>query len=605
MKFLFKLSVFFACLSFFLFPQPAHAATNFTTDYHVVYTIDQNGITHALLNISLTNTSSQFYASSYKMQIGFDQISNVQAKDDEGAIAPDIKKDADGYEVNLNFNKKAVGVGSKQSFTLSFDTTKLARHYGKIWEIDIPGISNPNDFSNFIIELKVPPSFGQPSYIKPSQADKGLIFTKETLGRSGISIAFGEKQTYKYSLTYHLRNPNLYPITSEIALPPSTNYQDVYITNMTPKPENVILDKDGNWIAQYRLTSAQKLDVQVDGNADVALTPKQVTLTDAERKAYTSEEKYWETNNDKIRELADELRTPEAIYAYVVNTLKYDFKRVTDEKPRLGAIGALNSPNSAVCREYTDLFIAIARAAGIPAREIDGYAYTDNARQKPLSQEKDILHVWPEYYDTEKHTWVMVDPTWGSTTGGVDYFNVNDFSHFAFVLKGYSSENPLPAGGYKFSDDAISKDVQVSFTTDEPLITNTIKTDSTIPELTIAGLPIEGNVIVKNTGTSYLPEQILYLTSDTFKPGNQTLVAKGIPPYGKAEIPAKFDATSFLTNTKGDYTILVAGVSNVHTVTSALFFLTPLGGGITIGLFAITILIITIKSRRLRLSRRR
>ena len=605
MRLVIKVILLFLFLVFFVQPKQTYAATNFTTDYHVTYTIDKSGVTQALLHIVLTNTSSQFYASSYKMQIGFDDITNVKATDADGPLQPQITKADDGYAINVTFNHKAVGLGSKQDFTLTFDTTKLARHYGKIWEIDIPGIANPNDFTNFVIELKVPPSFGQASYIKPSQSDKALVFTKETLGKSGISVAFGDKQTYKYNLTYHLRNPNLYPITTEIALPPNTNYQNVYINNITPKPNNVTQDKDGNWIAQFKLMSVQKMDVHVDGTTDVSLTPKPITLSAEERKAYTQEAKYWETSSDKIRELADELRTPDAIYAYVVNTLKYDFKRVTQEKPRLGALGAFKNPSSAVCREYTDLFIAIARAAGIPAREVDGYAYTDNARQKPLSQEKDVLHVWPEYYDSQRGTWVMVDPTWGSTTGGVDYFNVNDFSHFAFVVKGYSSEYPIPAGGYKFTDDAVSKDVQVEFTTDDPEVVSRVKTESTVPALAIAGLPISGNITVKNTGSTYFQQQILYVNSKTFLPDDQAIVIKGIPPFGKTVVPVTFQPTSFLTNTTGDYTILVAGNSQVHSITSALFYLTPTGGGIILGLFAFIILIIAIKSRSLHVSRRK
>jgi transglutaminase-like putative cysteine protease len=55
-----------------------------------------------------------------------------------------------------------------------------------------------------------------------------------------------------------------------------------------------------------------------------------------------------------------------------------------------------------VCLEFTDLFIAIARAAGIPAREIDGFGYTQNAINRPISIDEDILHAWPEYYDTAK-----------------------------------------------------------------------------------------------------------------------------------------------------------------------------------------------------------
>jgi transglutaminase-like putative cysteine protease len=598
------LSLFtFIVLLLFVQVTPAQAATNFKTDYKVTYSIDESGVAHSVVNITLTNLTSQYFAPSYKMQLGFNEISNVTARDAKGPIQPIVTKNDDGYVIEVKFNNKAVGLDSKQQFDIMFDTPKIARNHGKIWEIDIPGISNPNDFASFVVDLKVPSTFGQPAYIKPKQPNSSLTFNKETLGKSGISIAFGEKQTYKFNLTYHLSNPNLYPISTEIALPPNTNYQDVYINTIEPKPENVIQDKDGNWLAQYRLKSAQKMDVIVQGNAEVNLKPEPLELTPDQLQTYTLEQKYWETSNTQIRELADELKTPERIYQYVVEALDYDFSRVTEEKPRLGALGALQNQNSAVCREFTDLFIALARAAGIPAREINGFAYTENAKQRPLFMAKDILHVWPEYYDREKKTWVMVDPTWGSTTGGVDYFDVMDFAHLAFVIKGTNSEYPIPAGGYKFTDQEVTKDVQVEFTTTPVQPSTSLTAESTIPDVVIGGLPIQGNVKVSNTGSAYLPPQVVYLTSSVFSPNNQTYATDGIPPFGSTEVAVKFQPAGFLTNTEGDYTIRVAGATNVEKVKSSPFFVTPLGGGVAVGILAFTILIIAIKSRRLRLFR--
>lgn len=597
------ISLLSICLVLSLAPTQAHAATNFRTDYRVTYSIDESGVAHSIVNITLTNLSTQYFAPSYKMQVGFNEITNVTARDSKGPMQPKVTKNDDGYVIEVQFNNKAVGLDSKQTFDIMFDTKAIARNHGKIWEIDIPGIANANDFASFVVDLRVPPSFGQPSYTKPKQPNNSLIFTKDTLGKSGISIGFGEKQYYNFNLIYHLSNPNLYPITTEIALPPNTNYQDVFITNIEPKPQNVIEDKDGNWLAQYHLKSAQNLDVAVRGNAEVRLKPDQVELAPEELQNYTLEQKYWETSNTQIRELADELKTPERIYQYVVEALDYDFSRVTEEKPRLGALGALQNQNSAVCREFTDLFIALARAAGIPAREINGFAYTENAKQRPLSIEKDILHVWPEYYDRDKKTWVMVDPTWGSTTGGVDYFDVLDFAHFAFVIKGVDSEYPIPAGGYKYTNQEVSKDVQVEFSTEPAASVTSVDAQSTLPDVVIGGLPIQGSVKIKNTGSAYVPPQIVYVSSNTFLPGAQTLATEGIPPFGESEVMVKFQPTTFLTNTQGDYTIRVAGASNTRSMTAAPFYMTPLGGGIIVGILAFTILIFAIRSRRLRLFR--
>ena len=138
----------------------------------------------------------------------------------------------------------------------------------------------------------------------------------------------------------------------------------------------------------------------------------------------------------------------------------------------MGAVAALQNPDQAICMEFTDLFIALSRAAGIPAREIDGYAYTENPQLQPLGLVADVLHAWPEYYDKDKGVWIPIDPTWASTSGGIDYFNKLDLRHFTFVIHGESSVTPYPPGSYKLGPNP-QKDVYVSFgTLPENRITN-------------------------------------------------------------------------------------------------------------------------------------
>ena len=74
----------------------------------------------------------------------------------------------------------------------------------------------------------------------------------------------------------------------------------------------------------------------------------------------------------------------------------------------------------------------------------------------------DVLHSWPEYWNEDKKTWIPIDPTWGNTTRGVDYFNKLDLRHFAFVIHGISDVKPFPPGSYKLGANP-EKDVYVSF----------------------------------------------------------------------------------------------------------------------------------------------
>jgi len=605
-----KIFCFFSIvLCFFIFADLSFASGNFTTSYNINYSIDEDGLTHAKLQGTLTNSSSEYYASSYKMQVGFSDIRNVKASDSEGKISPRVTKTEDGYEIFINFNTKSVGMGSKLPFTITFDTSTIAQNFGKVWEINIPGIAKPEDFSAFTVSVSVPKSFGNPVFIKPAQVDNNLTFTKEQLGKSGISISFGNGQLYSFSLKYHIRNDNVYPVRTEIALPPSTNYQEVFITQMSPPPLNVKKDRDGNWLAEYRLKPTEKQDIDVTGVASLSLLPKQQPLSPKDFEEYLKEQPHWETSNPEIKKLAGELRTPEAIYDYIIRTLNYDFSRVTDNKPRLGAAKTLQNPNSAVCLEFTDLFIALSRAAGIPAREIDGFAYTENSKQRPLSLVSDILHAWPEYYDSKKQTWIMVDPTWGNTTGGVDYFNVLDFDHFAFVVKGIDSNYPVPAGGYKFVDTKDEKDVNVHFSDLSPA-----KTDADVytsfSDNVIAGFPISGKIIVKNTGTAEIKPQTFFVESEVLLPNQQILSTESIPPFGQMSWNVKFHPTNILTNTRTPFTIRFAPDSDLngkiskHSLNIEPFFLTLWGiGGVTGGILIISLLIIAFKVRRLRLPR--
>jgi transglutaminase-like putative cysteine protease len=562
-----KITPIIAAVIFFIFSSNlAHGSSNFSTDYNVTYTVDESGITRANLKISLTNKTSEYYASSYKVQVGFDKISNVTASDPDGKINPILEKADDGYLINLNFNKKVTGLGQKLNFNLSFDTTEVANKYGKIWEINIPGIANPEEFNAFVVQIKVPPSFGKPTYTKPYQPVENLVFDKKELGNAGISLSFGDKQIYAFHLVYHIKNDNLYPAATEIALPPTTNYQTVYIQNIQPKPDNVELDEDGNWMATFTLNPSQKLDVTVDGKAEILLSPKQEELPAGEWQKYLVEKPYWQSDTKEIRQLAKELKTPEAIYQFVIKALKYDFDRVTEDKPRLGAANALNNPDSAVCLEYTDLFIALTRAAGIPAREVNGFAYTENSKQRPLSLVKDILHAWPEYYNEEKKTWIMVDPTWGSTTGGIDYFHTLDFDHFTFVRKGMDSDYPIPAGGYKFIADKYSKDVNVQFAQNTPPEEQTFDIVSLIPKEAMTAFPIKGSIQVKNTSQNLLAPQILGISTNTLSPQMQALRAPAIPPFGRADLTAVFDPEPFLSSKISSFTIQANGQSITHTI---------------------------------------
>lgn len=510
-------------LLYCLFYRPVFAQSEFSTNYTVDYTITPDGLTKAKLDISLINSLSNIYAKEFTLSIGSTQLSDIRVTNASGFLTPQIVQGNKTTNIAISFPQKVLGKDKAQNFTLEFTSADFSHSLGHIWEISIPRLTKNDNLRNYDLTLTVPNSFGPPSTITPSPTSVQNIktntvyrFNPEELLTKGISATFGSTQYFDFHLQYHLQNPNLFPVKTEIALPPDTAYQTLVYQTLEPKPENITVDPDGNWLAAYLLSSQQNLTVTATGSAEISLQPSKAWLgTKNEAVNYLTKQKYWETDNPKIIKLADGLKLPANIYQYVVDNLIYDYGRIAEGTTRFGAANALDNPTSAICTEFTDLFIALARSAGIPSRAINGFAYTTNSGLRPLSLKLDILHAWPEYFDSAKNLWIPIDPTWGNTTGGVDFFNHTDLNHFTFVILGKDSQYPIPAGAYK-TPDTQKQDVQVEF--GSPLVHSPqIAVQFNLPQIALAGINLRGSLTVHNSGNVALYNQIINLAADGLK----------------------------------------------------------------------------------------
>lgn len=603
-----KIFLVLLLLYFFCFPKVTYGATdeNFDISVKARYEVDESGVTSITQNISIRNKKDFIYTPSYSIAIGLKDLENIQAFSEDGSIPFTLVDDKkEEKSIKINFPKRYTGINASNDFTIKFDTNDIAFKKNGTWEISIPGLAQVDSFTEYAISLSVPSSFGEASIVKPKKAkNTSLTFSKDEVGKAGVIVVFGESQFYNFALNYNISNPNFYPVKTELALPPSTNYQQVLLTSISPKPTNVIKDADGNWIAEYKLLPQQKQVVRVKGLTKVFSKPITEQLSLQQRKLYTAQKPYWEVENPKVKQLAKELKTPENIYKYVVNTLQYDYEKVASKTNRLGGLGALENTKNDVCLEFSDLFVTLARAAGIPARSLEGYAYTDNDKLRPLSLVEDVLHAWPEYYDETSKTWVMVDPTWGNTTKGVDYFHSLDFEHIVFAIKGSDSVYPIPAGGYKFEKP--TKDVQVAFAKQEEFKKNSaFELDENFPSYSFFNFPLSGSIIVKNTGNVPIQNEKMQVSTSFSKVVNEYSIDY-IPPFGEKVFTLEYNKLPFLT--KGNYTLTISLNDKVLKKYIAFSFfpeakILAIGGVIILG--AITTFIITIRTGSVFIQRRK
>ena len=552
-------------LCHFVAARPVVAAGEFTANYDVSYAIAPTGVTIVTQIVSLENRQTNLYPKQYTILLDTLNVKNIIARDDGGTVTPTITQTDGKTEILLTFNKQVVGLGKITQFTLRYENLDIAVKNGSIWEVNIPGITEDADLGSYNVTIATPPTFGVISYLKPPPAD-GKRWNRQQMTGGGISAAYGDRQYAKFTLRYYLENPGVTTIAQEIALPPDTAFQHVSIDSLSPKPEGIVRDTDGNWLARYTLKPGQKLSIEAVVSVSISMTASETRkrLDETEIGQFLLPQPYWESDLEPITTLAKTYTTPKAIYTYVVSTLTYDYERVKTTPKRKGALEALKTPKSAICMEFTDLFIAIARAAGIPARELVGYAHTTNAKLRPLSLVSDVLHAWPEYYDRESELWIPVDPTWGNTTGGVDYFSTLDFNHIVFAIHGVSSSQPLPAGFYR-ENGKEGKDVTVEFlAVASTAVPAALIPRIDFPKVVTAGFAASGTVTVENTGGIETKSINVRIETKPF-PYTVNLDNQTIAPYSKLTIPLRVVVPSSLPNRKGSMTLIAGDRSVAHS----------------------------------------
>ena len=117
-----------------------------------------------------------------------------------------------------------------------------------------------------------------------------------------------------------------------------------------------------------------------------------------------------EVEDSQIKELARKIVGEEKnpfwkaykIYNWITRNIIYDYEKAERENLETGALLTLRTKKG-TCDDYTKLFVALARASGIPARSVMLYVMEGKANG----------HGFPEVY-LPPYGWIPLDPTWGT-----------------------------------------------------------------------------------------------------------------------------------------------------------------------------------------------
>ncbi len=194
-------------------------------------------------------------------------------------------------------------------------------------------------------------------------------------------------------------------------------YQTISKMEITPENYRIFTDEYGNQIAEFEFSgmpAGTEIKVQIDYLVSVNRLAYDLSACEGELPdIFTQPELHIESNNPQIIALADLLlegrptvcAQVRAFYDYIGDNLVYSYNgNDWGAQAALGEMGA-------DCTEYASLMIALSRAAGIPARYMEGLWY----QAEPADELARTEHAWLEVYLPDAG-WTPMDPTLGRSS---------------------------------------------------------------------------------------------------------------------------------------------------------------------------------------------
>ncbi len=175
--------------------------------------------------------------------------------------------------------------------------------------------------------------------------------------------------------------------------------------------ESLVFEK-GN-LNKNKIHYQIKIKAEISQTLKIDKKIKFPITSEQEYQQYLMPTKTIDSDNPDIQNLASQIASGNddlyvivhKLAAWVNQNIKYDITTTNLEASQKASYVLKN--RNGVCDELTNLFIALCRSIGIPARFVSGIAYTNS----PLFKDPWQFHGWAEVY-FPGYGWLPVDPTY-------------------------------------------------------------------------------------------------------------------------------------------------------------------------------------------------
>lgn len=470
--------IFIACAGLF-----SHVlAAEFFVEIDREYTVEQDGKmtvveTHKVTNKSTNLLISKTNEETFQIPVIGEDTEKLRQSVNTAVISVDGAAQTYSSDFQTKFAELKVAYprelkrNESITFRLEYINFGLVEKTGALIDIYAPGFVEDFQFVKGMTEVtyntrfRLAKALPAEKFVIPAASAREssatydiLTFNQNALIGKTIWIQRGKTQYYKFKITQSApstdnRNTgylNEYRLILPRDIDEGEIIQKVHFTNITPEPFQVLTDEEGNLIGYFKIPSHESAEIILEGFASVSAADLDVNSVNSGKVSdlsgtlisrYTQAAQYWEVNAQEIQSLAQELKGTasniyeivEKTYEHVVDTIDYSEVKRFGLNERQGALKTLNG-GAAVCMEYSDLFLTLTRAEGIPARAVFGYGYDPR-----LPESEQEAHQWVQVFMPGIDKWVSVDVTWGESgpalIGG-------DLNHFYTHTAGVSPNEP-------------------------------------------------------------------------------------------------------------------------------------------------------------------
>lgn len=416
-------AVFFSFSSLLNFPTVIEAkeSANVTTLLSSTIVVDETNSAQFTIDILFQNRSENpAVLSSYDLAVGDVLPTDIKATA-EATVLETILREVQGSIIEVSMGNTILGSGLTSAIQISYKVDHFMFRNAGTYDAVLPLFRETSTAAGESILFIYPESFGEVNYataafeVTTTGGKTRLLFDDlENISRLYLSV--GESKYINVAMERSFVNETDAYVKQEVLIPPEYSSQLFAITSISPIPESARASDDGNYLLTYSIPANETLWVRIQG---VLLNKKPeesaYTLNPQERElALETESVWWHISDENvILDIADiaELETLdekiERIYEYTKKELilSSGFRQLHGSEFRKGASTALKTYKNASVEDYADVFVALCRYTGIPARVVAGYVFPYSIEESQLG----MFHVWPQYWSDDLG-WVSVDP---------------------------------------------------------------------------------------------------------------------------------------------------------------------------------------------------